>query len=328
MVGGIAVTTKERVETLLVQATDRLRRAGSDAPRLEAELLLAHLLDRSRAWLLAHPEARLSPAQQVRYEEMVARRAASEPLPYITGHAPFYGLDFLVSPAVLIPRPETERLVDLALDLTRSLCEANSPPSLTIADVGTGSGCLAVVLARRLPQARLYALDLSPEALALARRNALRHGVADRIRFLTSDLLQALPEPVDLIVANPPYVAEDEWDRLPRSVREHEPRLALAGGPDGLAVIRRLLAQAPAHLRPGGWLLMEMGAGQGEAVLTLAQAAFPTAQIALHPDLAGHQRILAVHRASHAPQHASRSTQELFTLPQVRRVSDAKPCFK
>ncbi|RMF27250.1 MAG: HemK family protein methyltransferase, partial [Chloroflexi bacterium] len=183
-----------------------------------------------------------------------------------------------------------------------------SPPSPTIADVGTGSGCLAVVLARRLPQARLYALDLSPEALALARRNALRHGVADRIRFLASDLLQALPEPVDLIVANPPYVAEAEWDRLPRSVRRHEPRLALAGGPDGLAVIRRLLAQAPAYLRPGGRLLMEIGAGQGNAVLALARAAFPTAQIALHPDLAGHPRVLAVHRASHATHPTTRKT--------------------
>jgi release factor glutamine methyltransferase len=268
----------------LTHAANRLR-ANTDAPRLEAELLLAHALGLSRADLYAHPERPLTCHQLANYQRPLDRRIEGEPLPYLTGHVEFYGLDMAVDPRVLIPRPETETLVDLALTLD---------PRSAIADVGTGSGCIAIALTVHAPHSHVYALDLSPDALDVARANAERHGVADRITFIESDLLAALPEPVDLIVANPPYVAAEEWSTLPREVGEHEPRLALYGGCDGLAVIRRLLDQAPAHLRPGGSLLVEIGAAQGAAVTQLAHQTFPTAGIALHSDLAGHDRVLRV----------------------------------
>lgn len=263
--------------------------ASTEKPHLEAELLLAALLERSRAYLLAHLDAPLPEAVAATYRAWVLRRAAGEPLPYITGRIEFFGLDFAVSPAVLIPRPETELLVEAALAHVAE--RAGVPPR--IADVGTGSGCIAVTLALQLPQARLYALDISPEALAIAQQNAARHGVADRIGFLEGDLLTPLSEPVDLIVSNPPYVAESEWETLPVSVRR-EPRLALLAGADGLAVVRRLLAQTPAKLRPGGLLLVEIGEWQGAAVLELAQQTFPTAECRILTDLAGKDRVLRV----------------------------------
>ncbi len=165
---------------------------------------------------------------------------------------------------------------------------------LLIADVGTGSGCIAIALAVHAPQSVVYALDLSPEALSVARANAKRHRVADRITLLQSDLLTSLPEPVDLVVSNPPYIADDEWPVLPCEVREYEPRLALHGGFDGKDVMRRLLRQTPAHLRPGGALLLEIGATQGAAVTSLARQVFPTADVTLHADLAGRDRVLCI----------------------------------
>ncbi len=263
--------------------------ATVDSPRLDAELLLAHALDVSRAHLWAHPEQPLTPEQQHHYHDLLVRRAQGEPLPYITGRVEFHGLELAVDPRVLIPRPETETLVDLALAWqVEAACRV-----LEVADVGTGSGCIAVSLAHALQaQAHLYALDLSPDALAVAQSNAERHQVADRIDFLQSDLLAALPCPVDLILSNPPYVAADE--PLPRHVRQHEPRLALDGGRDGLDLIRRLLSQASAHLRPGGAVMLEIGASQGPAGTELAQAAFPQAEVAVHLDLAGLDRVLVV----------------------------------
>lgn len=252
----------------------------TETPRLEAEVLLAHVLHTSRAWLLAHLDHPLDPNQLTNYQTMLARRASGYPLPYLTGHVEFYGLDFEVTPDVLIPRPETETLVELAL--------ARRPA--TVIDVGTGCGCIAIALAVRLPQATVYATDVSPAALAVARRNADRHHVADRVHFLAGDLLAPCAGPVDLVVSNPPYVAEHEFAALPLSVREHEPRLALDGGPDGLAVIRRLLAQAPTRLKPGGALLIEIGAGQGEAAAQLARQYFEAVRV--HPDLAGRDRVL------------------------------------
>lgn len=257
----------------------------TERPDLEAELLLAQLLGRNRAYLLAHLDASLPEAAAATYHAWVLRRVSGEPLPYIIGHGEFFGLEFAVSPAVLIPRPETELLVEMAL--------AHAGAAPRIADVGAGSGCIVVALARRLPQARCYAIDLSPAALEIARQNAARHAVADRITFLEGDLLEPLPEPVDIIVSNPPYVAEAEWDALPASVRR-EPVTALLAGTDGLDVVRRLLAQAPARLRPGGSLLMEIGERQGAAALALAQAAFPTADCRILPDLAGKDRVLQV----------------------------------
>ncbi|MGD9101275.1 MAG: peptide chain release factor N(5)-glutamine methyltransferase, partial [Anaerolineae bacterium] len=231
------------IAAALARAATQLQVTG--APRLEAELLLAHVLDLSRASLYAHPNRALHAHQRATYQTLVKRRALGEPLPYLIGHVEFYGLDLSVNTHVLIPRPETETLVDLALTSnTQHLHRAADavqvyPISnlLSFADVCTGSGCIAIALAVHAPQARVYALDLSPDALAVARANAARHGVGDRVTFLQSDLLAALPEPVDMIVANPPYIAAQEWGALPREVREHEPRLALYGGPDGLDVI-------------------------------------------------------------------------------------------
>jgi release factor glutamine methyltransferase len=205
-------------------------------------------------------------------------------LPYLTGRAEFYGLDFEVTPEVLIPRPETETLVDLAL--------AQRPA--TIVDVGTGSGCIAVALAARLPKATVCAIDISPAALAVAQRNAERHDVADRVHLIVGDVLNPRPSQADLIVSNPPYIPTGDCASLQASVRNHEPNLALDGGPDGLAIIEPLMAQAPAVLRPGGALLIEVGFDQGEIASRLARTYFPQAQVRIHPDLAGRDRVLEV----------------------------------
>ncbi len=263
----------------------------ADRPQVEAELLLVHVLAQPRAYLWAHPEAPLTPEQAATYAEWVQRRAAGEPLPYITGRIEFFGLTFAVTPDVLIPRPETEMLVEIALDWLKAR------PAATAVDVGTGSGCIAVALTLHAPAVRLYATDVSPAALRAARANAERHNVAERIAFLEGDLLAPLLEPPDLIVSNPPYVAEDEWDALPLSVQQ-EPGLALLAGADGLDAIRRLLAQARTRLRPGGLMLVEIGERQGEAARALAQAAFPRANVAILPDLAGKDRALRIARAS------------------------------
>ncbi|HHH41440.1 MAG TPA: peptide chain release factor N(5)-glutamine methyltransferase [Chloroflexi bacterium] len=256
----------------------------TDAPRLEAEVLLSHVTGLPRATLLAHPERPLPPAQRRRYRALLQRRAAGYPLPYLTGRVEFYGLEFAVTPDVLIPRPETERLVELAL--------ARRPR--TAVDVGTGSGCVAVTLAVHLPDVRVYATDLSGPALRVAAANARRHSVAGRVRLIQCDLFGPLAGPVDLVVANPPYVAAAEWASLPTSVRRYEPRLALDGGADGLAVIRRLLGEAPRLLGPGGTLLVEIGAEQGKDAAALARALYPGARVAVHPDLAGRDRVLEV----------------------------------
>jgi release factor glutamine methyltransferase len=259
-------------------------RAITDAPRLEAEVLLSHVLGVSRTALLAHPEHVLTPDQLSNYQVLTRRRAAGYPLPYLTGHVEFYGLEFEVTPEVMIPRPETETLVDLVL--------ARRPT--TVVDVGTGSGCIAVALAVHLPESAVCAIEISPAALAVARRNVERHGVADRVRLIVGDLLSPRPAPVELIVSNPPYIPTGECAFLPASVRNHEPRLALDGGLGGLAIIRRLLAQASAVLRPGGGLLIEIGADQGAAASHLARTFFPQATVRVHPDLAGCDRVLEV----------------------------------
>ena len=275
------------VASSLAHAVNCLRGRATN-PRLEAELLLTHVLDCSRAHLYAHPEHPVRSRQHAGYQELLDRRAQGEPLPYLTGHLEFYGLDFAVDPRVLIPRPETETLVELALELI------SRHPSPLLADVGTGSGCIGVALAVHAPLARVYALDLSPQALRVAQANALRHEVADRVTFIQADLLEALPEPVDLIVANPPYVAHQDWPSLPPEVRAHEPRLALDGGPDGLDLIRRLLHQAPTYLRPAGAILVEIGATQGPAAARLARQAFATADVTVQTDLGGRDRVLCI----------------------------------
>lgn len=289
----------------LAWAAGLLRQAGA-TPRLDAELLLAHVLGWPRARLLAEGRQPLAADQLAAFGLLVERRRALEPVAYLTGHKEFFGRDFLVDRRVLVPRPETELLVELALERTRT---KNQEPGtarhqsgsgsrfsvlgspLLIADIGTGSGCIAITLALELPAAELLAVDLSPGALAVARANAERHGVAGRVRLLQGDLLAPLETPVDLLVSNPPYTVLATIDE---NVRRHEPHLALDGGPDGLALYRRLLAGAPARLRPGGSLLLEIGANQGAAVAALARAAFPASQVAVQRDLAGLDRVLTV----------------------------------
>lgn len=272
--------------------------AVTDHPRLEAELLLAYLSDVPRTRILAHPEAALTSKLALSYVACIDRRASAEPLPYITGHMEFFGLDFRVTPDVLIPRPETELLVEVSLGWLRERAPDRAENSslgqgISAVDVGTGSGCIAVSLAVQARGLQLYAVDLSTPALWVAKANAREHGVVDRITFLAGSLLVPLPERVDLIVSNPPYVTEAEWKALPASV-QREPRGALVSGPDGLDAVRGLLLQATACLQPGGLLLVEIGERQGDAVLGLARAAFPDAEIQILLDLAGKERVLEV----------------------------------
>jgi release factor glutamine methyltransferase len=246
-------------------------------------------LGQARATLLAHPERPLSPEPGRELAALVERAAAGTPLAYLTGEREFCGLALWVSPAVLVPRPESELLVTLA---AAALAGRARPRVL---DVGTGSGCLAIAIAQAVPAAAVWASDLSAEALALARRNAERHGLANRIHFAQGDLLAALPPgapPFDVIVANLPYIDSAELARLP--VAQHEPKLALDGGPGGLTLVERLLAQARPFVTAGSHLLLEIGAGQGPAAVALAQAAFPGARVAVQADFAGLDRVLAI----------------------------------
>jgi len=276
-------------------ASRLLEQAGILDARLEAELLLAHALGWSRIQLLTHPEALLPPRQAALFQHLIALRLARWPTAYLTGHREFYDLDLRVNRAVLIPRPETELLVDVAREQAGRLAGRRPSAVLAIADVGTGSGAVAIALARHLPHAIIYGLDASELALRVASFNCRRHGVGHRVRLLHGDLLEPLPEGVDLIVANLPYVATGELAGLMPEVRDYEPRAALDGGPDGLDVLRRLLAQAPAHLNPGGSLLLEIGAGQGPAVRELAGRAFPGAEVGVLRDYAGHHRVVVIH---------------------------------
>ena len=256
---------------------------------LEADVLVRHVLSLERADLLARPETPLAPAQSAMLEGLLARRERREPLAYVLGSREFHGLNFRVTPAVMVPRPETETLVEEALAWARS-----RPAPVTVADVGTGSGCIVVSLAVRLPDVRFLATDVSPAALAVAEENARRHGVARRVRLLSGHLLQPLPGPVDLVVANLPYVPSGRLDTLQSEVRDYEPRGALDGGPDGTDLLRPLLRQAGAYLQPGGALMLEIDEEQGSTMADEARSAFPAAAIRVLPDLAGRDRVLVV----------------------------------
>lgn len=266
----------------------RERLQASPTPHEDARALLQHVLGVEHTHVAANPQQALSAAQEERFRAFVLRAKELEPIPYITGEASFYGLAFAVTPAVLIPRPETELLVDEAV------AWAEERPAPVIVDVGTGSGCIAVLLARRLPQARFIAVDVSPTALDIARRNIERHGVARRIDLRQTTLLEGIDEPLDLIVANLPYITDAEWTVLDDAVKWYEPVTALRGGPDGLDLIRRLLRQAKAQLRPGGAILLEIGWRQGDAARDMAQTFFPEAQITVKLDYAGRDRLVAI----------------------------------
>jgi release factor glutamine methyltransferase len=241
--------------------------AAVGAARLTAETLLMFVLGCDRAYLFAHPERVLTADETSRWEAALTRRVRGTPTQYITGHQEFWGMDLIVSPAVLIPRPETEHLVETVLELGRGLAPLAVPPR--IVDVGTGSGCVALALARELPFAEIHAVDISPAALDIARTNARRHGFEDRVLFHEGDLLDVFsrdPARFDFVVSNPPYVGEGDRESLPPEVRDFEPPAALFAGPTGLGVIQRLIPQAHRALKRGGWLVMEMGQGQDAAV--------------------------------------------------------------
>ncbi len=270
-------------------ALKRLEDAGTPSPRLSAELLLMFTLDCDRAYLFAHPERELTADEQERYDEAIARRVRGEPAQYITGHQEFYGRDFLVTPAVLIPRPETEHVVETALEI---LSDRRREP-VRILDVGTGSGCIAVTLAKELPQANVTAVDISSAALEIARANAAR--LECHVQFLESDLLSALPPDClfDVIVSNPPYVGECEADKVQRQVRDFEPHVAVFGGRRGMDIIERMLPQVWEHLVPGGWFLMEIGYSTAEPVRAAMRnwSAFRVV-----PDLQGIPRVVVARK--------------------------------
>ncbi len=278
------------VHYLLKIAYQRLAEAGCDTPRLDGEVLLGHALQQERTWLYANFNTSIAPSQLNLFDRLLQRREQREPVAYLVGHKEFYGLEFEVSSAVLIPRPETELLIETALKIPK-----NPKSSLSIVDVGTGSGCLAITLAKHLPMASISAIDISPDALQIARQNATRHHVNSQIIFYQGDLLQPIPHAVEMIVSNPPYLSRAELiTNVYPEVGHYEPALALVGGEDGLAIIRQLLIQAKEKLKPNGTLLVEIGFTQGQAVAQLAQAHFPNDSIEIKQDLAGLDRLLVV----------------------------------
>jgi release factor glutamine methyltransferase len=270
----------------------RLESAGVPSAPLAAELLLLHTLGRDRAWIYAHPEETVSPEQMSSFFELIAARVAGTPTQYLTGKQEFWGLEFEVTRDVLIPRPETEHVIEVALE---RLGETRRNAPLRVADIGTGSGCIAVALAKELPAARIYATDISAAALAVARRNAERHDVADRILFVESNLLEAVSVPAqfDLIVSNPPYIGRSEAQTLPMDVRAREPEVALFGGEDGLALYPSLIKQAGKRLAPGGLLILELGFGQFEPVSELLDVSRGWTRVSAMQDLAGIVRVIS-----------------------------------
>jgi release factor glutamine methyltransferase len=295
------------VREALSRARLRLEDAAIPDAGLEAELLLRHALTERRGAVSPLPVSRarffqdldraLQPEEAACLESAIARRISREPAAYITEHKEFYGLDFLVTPAALIPRPETELLVELAIaqlaQPTRNLGRL-----LRVADIGTGCGAIAVSVAKALPRAEIYATDTSAEALALAACNARRHDVSRRISFHHGDLLTPIACQINAIVANLPYVETEEWQHLPPEIRSHEPRLALDGGQDGLKAIKALLDQAPRYLELGGLICVECGQGQTSALLDHARIVWPDAAAQTYPDLAGIDRVLMLEDTS------------------------------
>jgi release factor glutamine methyltransferase len=316
------VSQEKSVRALLKFGITQLREARVPSFTLAAELLLLHAFGRDRAWLYAHPEEVASDENAQRFFALIERRAAGEPTQHLTGKQEFWGLEFDVTPDVLIPRPETEHVIEVALDrlaareIRAGRRQTTTGEGFWIADVGTGSGCIAIALAKELPGAKFYATDISSAALVVARRNAARHGVMDRIDFIESNLLDAfatvtVPEsqitnhesPVtshqsrsfDLIISNPPYVGRREAATLPREVREHEPGVALYGGEEGYELYAALIAEASQNLKPGGILVLELGHNSLPVVRPLLDAA-PWTNVGVTDDLAGIPRVLAAEK--------------------------------
>jgi release factor glutamine methyltransferase len=319
------------IRTALKTGIGQLREADVPSFTLAAELLLLYVLGRNRTWLYAHPEETLSDTEAQRFLDLISRRAAGEPTQHLTGKQEFWGLEFEVTPDVLIPRPETEHVIEVALDrLAVRELRANRPPKsdgagLQIADIGTGSGCIAITLAKELPAANFLATDISPAALAVAKRNATKHAVADRIEFSEANLLSPVgaqhvapppgkiqnsapplgfresritshdPRLFDLIASNPPYIGRREADSLAREVRDHEPHAALFGGHEGYELYADLITQAAQHLKPSGILVLELGHNSLEAVQPLLDTSAWT-NIGVTNDLAAIPRVLAAEK--------------------------------
>ena len=258
------------VGRLLTWTTEFLQKHGVDSPRLDAEILLAHARGSSRIQLYTAYEEIVDEAARAKFRELVKQRSGGMPVAYLVGKKEFYSLPFIVTRDVLIPRPETEHVVIAALDIAKTLPEG----PIEIADVGVGSGAIAVTLARHLPRAKITAFDVNPAALAVARQNAAANGVTGQIEYVESDVLDTVAKDrtFDLIVSNPPYVTEAEWERLAVDVWKHEPKVALVGGPTGLEITSRLVKAAAERLRPGGWLVMEIHSGMEQQVYDLLSA--------------------------------------------------------
>ncbi|MGZ9220994.1 MAG: peptide chain release factor N(5)-glutamine methyltransferase [Anaerolineales bacterium] len=280
------------IPSLLSDITIHLAQT-SDTPALDASVLLAHILNKPRTWVMAHPDLTLTTQQQIQLDDSLARLECGEPFPYVVGHWEFFGMDFDVTPDVLIPRPETELLVEKALAWLQE-----SPVRRTVADVGTGSGIIAISIAAHFPDVRVLATDISHEALQVARKNAVKFDVLNQIDLLQCDLLPRHMDPLpterhfDLICANLPYIPSERLRRLP--IYGREPTLALDGGTDGMEVIRRLLDIAPGWLAPNGMILLEIEATRGVRALNLACDLFSEATIHLHQDLVGRDRLLEI----------------------------------
>jgi release factor glutamine methyltransferase len=278
---------------LLKASSDYLKGRKIDSPRLTAEVLLAHQLASDRVSLYLHFDSPINESDLAGYRSLVSRRARGEPLHYITGVREFWSLDFLVDPRVLIPRPETELLVEFALKTAR---DSGRKDEILILDLGTGSGAIAVSIAREIPGCRVWATDISTDALSLASENAGRHGVEDRIAFLSGDLFKALKDCglllFDIILSNPPYVAEEEWDALPNEVKYHEPRLALDGGTRGMKFLDPIVRSAHEFLRPGGRLFLEMAPHQTDGIVSLMESLEVYDGIDRIRDYSGRQRVV------------------------------------
>jgi len=276
----------------LKQALAQIRRTLAshriEEPDIDAELLLRHATNLSKDNLYIQYNRGLTDKESHILYDLIQRRLKGEPIAYILGYKEFFGLDFEVNPSVLIPRPETELLVEKALDFARQ------QNIRLIADIGTGCGAIAIALAKHLPNAKIYAVDISDDALQIAKTNCKKHDVENYVQLLEGNLLEPLPKTVDLIVANLPYIRNDDWANLHTEIKANEPKAALAGGIDGLDVIKELLSNTKDKLRPNGAILLEIGYDQGEATLKLAKAYFPKAKTEIYTDLSGLDRVVSI----------------------------------
>jgi len=281
-----------KIVEILRQTENILRERGIPTPRLDAEVLLAFSLGTGRHHLYRKQQEILSASEITRFQAMVERRRAGEPVAYITGRKEFWSLEFEVDGNVLIPRPDTEVLVEETL----RIAEVLGRPDPAILEIGTGSGIISIALATELAGARLAAVDASADALAVARRNAERHGVASRIRFLHGNIFAPLSEKFDIVVSNPPYISEEEYACLSEGIRRFEPPEALISGPEGTEFHQRIVAGGAAFLRPGGWIVMEIGATQKDALEKLLKQEGEYDSIGFRPDYAGIPRVVSARR--------------------------------